>query len=365
MQKNLRDKIKSLLDQKLKLNEKITAQEIWISSVNQFVDSQTVSSPGHGDYHEEFSDYNEEDDISQTSGLCATRQVSFSFDGYSEDGEHGEDDSYRDDDSWGQGKSPYPNSPSPSRKTFVHSLAKSPTSSPTKRSQMAFVESPDCSSMVHVLTQSSTRFKMIKLGLQTATTAMEYALENEILSHKNQVGVVTDLNNRIESRTSELLKRSVELEAAVDIKERMRHNLMESQRREVVLEEKIAELEAKLREAHSAESSLHTSEDVMRTKFVQLEFDRSCARAQLVKAKAELADLREEHAHLEKVNAQLNEELAAKEEENIILSSDLDLVEQRLCVVLAQRDELVIQFVKGGHYAVDENGLESLYSAND
>lgn len=349
IQRGLKERITQLLDQKVKLNDRITSQEIWIASVNKFLENNDLDNY-YGDIERVY--YDCPDDVSDRSTLCTSRQVSFSFDGYSD-----LDDSVKDEDdeSWIPAHSPVP--PSSITKLF----------SPTKKnvvSKPAIASTPDLSRVTQLAEESSTRFKMIKLGLQTATMAMEYVLQNELVCHKNQINVASTINHRLEFKTSECLKKSGELEAVIDLKERIRHNLIESQDREMQLQNRVADLEAKLREAHSAESTLHSSEDAMRARYVQMEYDRASSRTQLVKAKSDLQELREEISRLESANEQLARQLHAKTEENILLGSDLDLLEQRMTVVLAERDELVVQFVKGGHYAVDENGLESLYSSN-
>jgi hypothetical protein len=356
IQRGLKERIKQLLDQKVKLNDRITGQEIWIASVNKFLDNHDQFGDDDEGIERSYSGEPDDDGSERSASFCQSRQVSFSFDAYSGCSDLDESARESDDESWVPAQSPLTAKPKPTK--FTSPSPKKSTGKPT------IASTPDQSRVQQLVGESSARFKMIKLGLQTATTAMEYVLQNELLAHKNQVNFATSVNHLLESKTSECLKKSGELEAVSDLKERIRHNLIESQDREVQLQNRIVDLEAKLREAHSSESTLHSSEDAMRARYVQMEYDRASSRAQLVKAKSDLQELREEITRLEFANEKLTIELDAKTEESILLSSDLDLLEQRMAVVLAERDELVVQFVKGGHYEVDENGLESLYSSN-
>jgi len=355
IQKNLRDRIKDLTEDKKALNRKITEQEIWVDSVNTFLQEHEEERDGQ---ERTYTDVYDTEDDGYASAISSPKRVPFTTDITEESDD--ENDSLNIEYENGRPRSDSNSSNTPKRSVNGRVV---PSVIPSPKQGQVSISSPRKNSIVlSTLNESSARFKLVKLGLRTCTRAMQYVFEEEMIQQQERLSALHKMGGRLDSKISEVHRTAAELEAARELTEHIRQNLRESHERERVLEEQISDLEAKLREMQREKSEMLSSEDCTKTKFIQLEFERSSLRAQLVKAKADLEELMLENRHLESVVADLNERLDAKTEENIMLISDLDLAEQRNSVVVAERDELVLQFIKGGRHVVDENGVETLYT---
>lgn len=211
------------------------------------------------------------------------------------------------------------------------------------------------------LSKDFSRLELIQLGIKTFTCLLNFITGENIFYHNVQLQHELEMSKQIEKRGNDLTRSTIEIDTLNITKANWNETIKLLKNKEDDQSLEILRFKNLLLEKDEEIRALGNMEELSKKTCTQLELENCTIRIQLSKIKEELEDCYSENNHLKQRVMKLSAECEELISRNIFLNCDLDLSQQKLFVIIAERDELVRQFIGESFLENDDTEVYSFH----
>jgi hypothetical protein len=207
---------------------------------------------------------------------------------------------------------------------------------------------------------NETKYFLFKNSLQKMTLFLSfYKTDSHTALQQTQL-LLRFLSQKYSEIVSSNHQKATQLSSDEEVKEYYQKLIKEYYEKEYSFQETLGDYRQRLELSSHEVTDLIILETNSQLKYQEMEQVNGHLTLKYQKLWIEYEDKMREVEEMIRVKEELEEELERRNEENLDVMNERDLLEQRLVVMRSERDELVRQFIPGGYYEMDEYGVEVL-----